>query len=175
MATVSDKEIIMGSRYKLLISISIFLSLITSVNAAVPPPFRIEVFTTSIQSDLLNIPKLERLTKSDVDVYFVDQSKNQLDKLNNEMARKKFNSEAEIAAFMDKFKRDPAFQNKLKQMTEGATSFVSAMSYGIDKVPAVVFDEKFIVYGELPLTALTIYNKAKAKDAAMWVDNKATK
>ena len=161
----------MRSRYKLLINISIFLSLITSVSAAVTPPFRIEVFTTSMQAELLNIPKLRRLTQSDIGVYFVDQSKNQLDKLNGEMAQKKFNSEAEIIAFMDKFKRTPAFQKQLHQMTEGATSFVSAMSYGIDKIPAVVFDEKFIVYGEMPLAALTIYNKAKAKDANMWIDN----
>jgi len=129
-----------------------------------------------MQADLLNIPKLKRLTQSDIGVYFVDQSKNQLDKLNSEMARKQFNSESELVAFMDKFKRDPVFQKKLQQMTEGATSFVSAMSYGIDKIPAVVFDEKFIVYGELPLAALTIYNKAKVNDAAMWLDNnKGTK
>ncbi len=56
-------------------------------------------------------------------------------------------------------------QKFMEQVTQGYDALLAALEHRIDRLPAVVFDGKYVVYGEDTIEALRIYRKTMSQRA----------
>ena len=126
----------------------------------------IDIFTTEKGAKGYQIDRLKQLTKMTVNVHHVDAINNFQERAGGTILFDKQPTKADI----DKIRKDISsrlnaknFKDERKKLQEGVRSFEKAMRLGLTQVPAVVFDDKYIVYGERPIKALQIYRQRFSK------------
>lgn len=126
----------------------------------------IDIFTTVNAAKKYNLSRLKLVSKMPVHVHYVDAIENFNSffggeiEFNRRPTKKDVNT---LKTSIQKKLNSPYFQNEKDKLQEGILSFQKAKRLGITKIPAVVFDDKFIVYGETPIKSLKIHRQTKEK------------
>lgn len=115
----------------------------------------IDIFTV----DGLEMPvaPLQKATGITPELHKIDELKRIEDGLSQGLP----NSEKEATAIVMKRFQDPAFIEQSEISKRGMDAVILADQLKLEAVPAVVFDRRYIVYGEQPLVAYRIYQKHK--------------
>ena len=143
------------------------LALPTVSYAGSVKPWAIEVFVTT-KTKISNIKKIERKTGVDVQLHYVDRNKINVMKTKKLVMQSKFSSKEGAEEAIRKAREKPEFRAIMNDIKIGGETYVKSLQYNIVKVPAIVFDEKFIVYGETLENALSIYTRKMNKDMEQW-------
>lgn len=139
---------------KLIVGVFALSSL--TVNAGVGMTVFVDYAMTKSQHFVNDIAQLE----SDgiaVNVIDVELAKRQEDLLSEGLPK----DEEEATKVAIARLKDPQNKPKLDLLKQGLANYVKVVEYNIEAIPAVLFDHKYIVYGENPSDALLIYKELR--------------
>ncbi len=120
----------------------------------------IDIFTTEKGEKGYAMSRFRALVKIPVYVHHVDAIENFEQRLTEHITTKDKNKAIEQAR---NSLNGNGFAKERAKLKNGVMSFEKAIRLNITKVPAVVFNDEQIVYGERPIRALQIYNRKRAQ------------
>lgn len=124
-------------------------------------PSTVDVFTHSKGSDM-RITRLQLvLPDAVITTHTVDDVRNAEDALSVGMPTDPGKAEA----WFSKRLNHGDTQKLMEQVTQGYDALLAALEHRIDRLPAVVFDGKYVVYGEDTIEALRVYRKTMSQRA----------
>jgi len=124
----------------------------------------IDLFASKPMMKTFRMSRFMNVTKREVHLHLVDGVENIEAELGKLLGVDKV--KAKNQAQIDKIQYDAGrLYNSKKfipireRLKDSVKSFEKAMQLNIKKVPAVVFNGEYVIYGETPLAALTIFNR----------------
>ncbi len=129
------------------------------------PVTHIDIFTTEKGASGYKLTRLKTLVDAPIHVHHVDAIKNfeanmsKGLKFNGKPTNKQVSS---LAKELNNKMASKKFAPERERLQKGVLAFEKAVQYNLTQVPAVVFNKKYIVYGERPLNALKIF-KSKVR------------
>ena len=116
---------------------------------------RIDIYTASF------LPVTVTDIGADVSVVLLDSDKSSLGFFNEQLPSNEKAAIEEFFRLMD----TPAGKDAINDLKSNTFSKFEAFSIGIKKIPAIVFDDTYVVYGVFNLSeAVAIYRKKGVKD-----------
>jgi integrating conjugative element protein (TIGR03757 family) len=122
----------------------------------------IDIFTTEKGAKGYQLGRLKKLTNMPVYIHHVDAINNFQENIGGTILFKKQPTNADIERIEKNISsrlNSKDFSVERQKLQDGVKSFEKAIRLGLTQVPAVVFDDKYIVYGERPIKALQIYRE----------------
>lgn len=149
----------------LLFALSIGLTF--QVNAVEVDIEHVDVFTDETMMKKFQMTSFKHAVNAPVDVHLVDGVRNYEDKVAKKLGLENVNPK-KVDVQNLKYKATRLFNSKSfvplrKSLKQSMVTFEKTMNLGIKKVPAVVFNDKYVIYGEKPLDALRIFKRLEAK------------
>lgn len=145
----------------------IFLIILASISHfALANDRHVDIFTTEKGAKGYSLNRFKQLVGVPVYIHHVDAIKNFEQQSSKGIKITSQSSDIEKKRAIRKISdamASPKFLKQREAIKDGVRAFEKAMRLGITKVPAIVFDDEYIVYGERPLKALRIYNSAMSK------------
>ena len=142
--------------------LAITLLLSAAVSASdMASPSSVDVFTHSKGSDM-RITRLQLvLPEAVITTHTLDDVRSAEDALSVGMPA----DPAKAEAWFSQRLAQGDTQKLMEQVTRGYDALLAALEHRVDRLPAVVFDGKYVVYGEDTIEALRIYRKTMSQRA----------
>lgn len=125
----------------------------------------VDIFAPEKMFKLFKMSRFKHVVKAPVDLHFVDGISNAEKELEvllgvgpNNPIPKGFTVQ-QVQQRATSLYNSPEFVPIRKRIHKNMVSFEKAMALNIEKVPAVVFNDIYVIYGEKPLEALKIFNR----------------
>lgn len=127
----------------------------------------VDVFTDETMMKQFQMTSFRHAVNAPVQVHLVDGVKNYEEEVAKKLGLENVNPK-KVDVQKLKYKATRLFNSKSfvplrKSLKQSMATFEKTMSLGIKKVPAVVFNDKYVIYGENPLNALRIFKRLEAK------------
>ena len=120
---------------------------------AVATPTRMEVFTTSDQLSVI----IDRFAAEHPHVAVQVHTLDAIERLEDELSQA-LPKDPEAARQLVLKRMQRLSKGRRDQLQHSATALATALNVGVEKYPAIVFDEEFVVYGLTdPFRALLVY------------------
>lgn len=143
---------------KLFFTAIIALPTLTLANQVDVP--HIDIFTTEKGVSNLRLSRLKQLTDMEINIHYVDAIINFENSLGGEIRFNRRPTKADIEHVKKSVTtklNSAAFKEKKEKLQQGVISFQKAKRLNIEKIPAFVFEDKYIVYGGDAIRALKHY------------------
>jgi integrating conjugative element protein (TIGR03757 family) len=126
----------------------------------------IDVFTTTAGVKNLQIGRLRQLTELPIQIHYVDAISKFERNLGGEInfGRRPTKQDVEAITLNVKQKLSSSSMREQRQKLEaGLATYQKVKALGVDKIPAIVFNDEYVVYGKDVLRATKIYYQKVAK------------
>ncbi len=155
------------NKYLLLSFLALSSVLTSQVNAAEVRIEHVDVFTDENMLKQFQMTSFKHAVNTPVQVHLVDGVINYEKDVAKKLGLENINPK-QVDVQKLKYKATRLFNSKSfvplrKSLEQSLITFEKTMSLGIKKVPAVVFNDKYVIYGERPLNALRIFKRLEKK------------
>jgi len=159
----------MMNKYLFLSFLALFSVLTSQVNAAEISIKHVDVFTDENMLKQFHMTSFKHAVNAPVQVYLVDGVINYEKDVAKKLRLENIDPK-KVDVQKLKYKATRLFNSKSfvllrKSLEQSMITFEKTMSLGVKKVPAVVFNDKYVIYGEKPLNALRIFKRLEKKGA----------